>query len=203
MTVSGWTSTSRAVLRTPQPSAMWCRIERIFSSGKWARYSGVPLRSEKRAWQVRQYSRRYWWCLPSRPVTVRFPGSRRPKSGHREFWQQNRARSSMVRCAGSKEERERDLRRDCHSRHYCTFFNLPGSRGTNPGRMLKGEMPLRKVRSRGRGCRFSGPKGGLAEEDHSEGGADRGGQNQARYPEIAHKNLPEQSELTRKRGVPL
>src|SRR5512135_9592 len=129
MTVSGWTSTSRAVLRTPQPSAMWCTIERIFSSGKWARYSGVPLRSEKRAWQVRQYSRRYWWCLPSRPVTVRFPGSRRPKSGHREFWQQNRARSSMVRYAGSKEERERDLRRDCHSRHYCTFFNLLGSRG--------------------------------------------------------------------------
>jgi hypothetical protein len=74
---------------------------------------------------------------------------------------------------------------------------------TNPGRMLKGEMPLRKVRSRGRGCRFSGSKGGLAEEDHSEGGADRGGQNQARYPEIAHKNLPEQPELTRKRGVPL
>src|SRR5512135_3313764 len=64
-------------------------------------------------------------------------------------------------------------------------------------------MPLRKVRSRGRGCRFSGSKGGLAEEDHSEGGADRGGQNQARYPEIAHKNLPEQPELTRNRGVPL
>src|SRR3954447_17468094 len=41
-------------------------------------------------------------CLPSRPVTVRFPAPRRPKSGQPEFRQQNRERSSMVRCGGSK-----------------------------------------------------------------------------------------------------
>jgi hypothetical protein len=37
------------------------------------------------------------------PYMSQFPAPRCPKSGHWEFWQQNRVRSSMIRCAGSKE----------------------------------------------------------------------------------------------------
>jgi hypothetical protein len=64
MTVSRFTLTKRLVLRTPQPSPIWPSTATTLASGNRAWKSGVPLRSAKRAWQVRQYSNRSRLSLP-------------------------------------------------------------------------------------------------------------------------------------------
>ena len=96
MTVSSFTPTSRPVFRTPTPSCTWARIDTTFSGGSGERNRAVPLRSEKRALQLRQYSSRYCRSLPMRSHTLRFPAPRRPQSGHDGFRQQNRDRSSLA-----------------------------------------------------------------------------------------------------------
>jgi hypothetical protein len=93
MTVSSFTPTSRPVLRIPTPSCTWARIDTTFAGGSGERKKAVPLRSEKRALQLRQYSNRYCRCLPMRSHTLRFPAPRLPRSGHDGLRQQNRDRS--------------------------------------------------------------------------------------------------------------
>jgi len=66
------------VARTPQPSETCASSESSFGGGNFEPNSGVPLRSEKRFLQVRQYSRRSRWLLPNHPLTVKLPAFRWP-----------------------------------------------------------------------------------------------------------------------------
>jgi hypothetical protein len=66
------------VARTPQPSETCASRESSFGRGNCERNQGVPLRSEKRFLQVRQYSKRSRWLLPNHPETVKVPAFRRP-----------------------------------------------------------------------------------------------------------------------------
>ena len=63
----GSTRQSRPVWRTPHPSATCSRTDSTFSGGSRESNRGVPLRSEKRALQVRQRSMR---SRPSRAVAA-------------------------------------------------------------------------------------------------------------------------------------